>query len=105
MMLLCFVPVARPRSPAPGAARSVSVFAGLHTARLRQKAKKGRSRDWRASISKGRLKNDVMSVAVRARSVRYWRERLLVKICRGDGKKGSTTLVSSIHRILKYKYC
>lgn len=64
----------------------VSVFGELHTARLRQKAKKGRAMIGPQSV-KGGLKNDVMSVAVRPRPVRNRWERLLEKLCEG-GKKG-----------------
>lgn len=64
---------------------SVSVLGELHTARLRQKAKKGRAMIGPQSV-KGGLKNDVMSVAVRPRPVRNRWERLLEKVC-GRGKK------------------
>lgn len=39
------------------------------------------------SISKGVLKNDVMSVTVRPWPIREWRERLLVKLCGGEDKR------------------
>lgn len=75
---------------------SVCVFGCLHTARLRQKAKEGESRDLRTSISKRRLKNDVMSIAVRPRPVRERRERLLEKFC-GRGMKKRFDYVSELN--------
>lgn len=93
-----------PRSPA-ATPSAVSLGLAVYTPLAWDRKQKGDSRDWRASISKGRLKNDVMSVAVRPWPVRNRRERLLVKFCGGDkGKKRSTTLVNYIHRALKYKH-
>jgi len=40
-------------------------------------------------MSKGGLKNDVVSIAVRPRPIRKRRERLLVKLCGGEEKRFS----------------
>lgn len=100
--LLRSLPIALPRSPAPAPrhACSVSACGCLHTARFETESKKkrGESRDWRTSGSNKRLKNDVMSVAVRPRPVRKRRERLLVKFCgRGWKKKKRFGYVSKLH--------
>lgn len=74
MLLLCF-----PRRPI-----ATSVFGCLSTRRsleTESKKKKGGGLIGGAQSVRGRLKDDVVSVAVRPRPVGERRERLLVKLC------------------------
>lgn len=69
---------AAPVFPSPPLSSAVC----LHAARLRQKAKKKEGKLIGGAQSvRGRLKDDVVSVAVRPRPVGERRERLLVKLC------------------------
>lgn len=68
---------------------------------LETESKKGTAMIGRPQSVKRRLKNDVMSVAVRPRPVCERRERLLEKICGGGEKQGLSMLVNYVRGVLE----
>lgn len=94
-------------TPAPtGSPRLQCLCVWLSTHRsLETESKEGRAMIGGSQSVKRRLKNDVMSVAVRPRPVGERRERLLEKICGGGEKKGLATLVNYVHGVLEQKHC